>query len=201
MARAGVAIPMPARDAAASALSPSCQAGQQREWSHAWPVNSMPKGRIGSWARSEHPQARHRPGGERTGWRLSHSTRQQAAARVRPRPGAGRHRVRRYQPARRRRSASPWLPDHHLPGAAAPRCRPCDAKPDEEGGGGCAGASSTRSLPSIANRMPAERAAFRASAAFIGVYPSLTPFPWSVFLRPHRPQRLRHRIKPTRSIG
>jgi hypothetical protein len=46
----GSAIPIAAKAAIASALRPACQVGQQREWSQAWPVDSVPKGRIGSGA-------------------------------------------------------------------------------------------------------------------------------------------------------
>ena len=38
----GALIPIAVSVDTASAFRPSCQAGQQREWSHAWPVDSMP---------------------------------------------------------------------------------------------------------------------------------------------------------------
>ncbi len=44
----GSAIPIAAKAAIASALRPARQVVQQRECSQAWPVDSVPKGRIGS---------------------------------------------------------------------------------------------------------------------------------------------------------
>src|SRR6187549_1477255 len=65
----------------ASASLARYQPGQHARCTHARPIDSVPKGSNGSQGPSPPPQARQRPGMDVIGFRLSHSTTQQAYAR------------------------------------------------------------------------------------------------------------------------
>jgi hypothetical protein len=131
--------------------------------------------------------------------RLSHSTMQQAKAR-RSASGRGLAAI-ELGDARALEEDFPVLSRPAFIGAAR---QPQDAgfvtrQEIEPAGGGGAGASSTRSLPSIARRMPTAHTALRASAALMAEpsSPAYRFFPARIgarHLRPRHPQWSGHRF-------